>query len=175
MELINYVLDTLHEDLNRVKKKPYVEQKDSNERPDEVVSAEFWENFKLRNKSIVVDLLYGQLKSHLVCDRCRKVSNTFDPFLSISAPIPRNKKVEVKVYWVPFGVLEEPQVAVFQMNEDAGERELRKKVGSAFRSDHFFITRNVGKTDIKEILSQNFRVSHLQDRKGDLVAYERAK
>ena len=33
-ELINYVIDLMHEDLNRVKKKPYVEMQDSNGRPD---------------------------------------------------------------------------------------------------------------------------------------------
>ena len=37
-ELVNYVLDLMHEDLNRVKKKPYVEMRDSDGRPDEVVS-----------------------------------------------------------------------------------------------------------------------------------------
>jgi ubiquitin carboxyl-terminal hydrolase 4/11 len=37
-ELINYVLDLMHEDLNRVKKKPYVEMRDSDGRPDSMVS-----------------------------------------------------------------------------------------------------------------------------------------
>jgi ubiquitin C-terminal hydrolase len=53
----------MHEDLNRVKKKPYVEMQDSEGRPDEVVSAEHWNAFIARNKSIIVDLMYGQLKS----------------------------------------------------------------------------------------------------------------
>ena len=61
------MLDTIHEDLNRVLKKPYVEQKDSDGRPNEVVSKEYWDGFLARNQSIIVDLMYGQLKSHLVC------------------------------------------------------------------------------------------------------------
>ena len=48
-ELINYVLDLLHEDLNRIIKKPYVELKDSEGRPDEEVSKEHWEGFLARN------------------------------------------------------------------------------------------------------------------------------
>ena len=32
------MLDLMHEDLNRVKKKPYVEMRDSDGRPDEIVS-----------------------------------------------------------------------------------------------------------------------------------------
>lgn len=58
-ELFNYLVDTLHEDLNRVIEKPYVEQKDSDYRPDKEVSAEHWEVFKARNASIIVDLMYG--------------------------------------------------------------------------------------------------------------------
>jgi ubiquitin C-terminal hydrolase len=48
-ELINYVLDLMHEDLNRVKKKPYVEMRDSDGRPDSVVSQEHWDGFVARN------------------------------------------------------------------------------------------------------------------------------
>ena len=35
-ELMAFLLDGLHEDLNRIKKKPYVETKEANDRPDEV-------------------------------------------------------------------------------------------------------------------------------------------
>lgn len=35
-ELLAFLLDGLHEDLNRVKKKPYLELKDANGREDEV-------------------------------------------------------------------------------------------------------------------------------------------
>jgi ubiquitin carboxyl-terminal hydrolase 4/11 len=41
-ELFNYLIDTIHEDLNRVKVKPYYESTDSNGRADEIVSAEHW-------------------------------------------------------------------------------------------------------------------------------------
>jgi ubiquitin carboxyl-terminal hydrolase 4/11/15 len=35
-ELLAFLLDGLHEDLNRIKKKPYIEIKDANGRPDKV-------------------------------------------------------------------------------------------------------------------------------------------
>ena len=47
-ELLAFLLDGLHEDLNRVTDKPYVELKDSEGRPDMVVAAEAWENHILR-------------------------------------------------------------------------------------------------------------------------------
>ena len=39
-ELLAFLLDGLHEDLNRVQNKPYVELKDSDGRPDEIVAKE---------------------------------------------------------------------------------------------------------------------------------------
>jgi ubiquitin carboxyl-terminal hydrolase 4/11/15 len=89
-ELISYLLDGLHEDLNRVKLKPYTETKDYDGRPDEVVAKESWEQFLMRNQSIIVDLMYGQYKSRLQCPKCAKVSVTFDPFLMVPLPVPQN-------------------------------------------------------------------------------------
>lgn len=37
-ELITYLLDGLHEDLNKIKKKPYVETKNYDGRPDEIIA-----------------------------------------------------------------------------------------------------------------------------------------
>ena len=61
-ELVSYLLDLIHEDLNRVKVKPYLENNDEPNRPDEVVAKEYWDNFLARNQSIITDLMYGQLK-----------------------------------------------------------------------------------------------------------------
>lgn len=53
------MLDSLHEDLNRVPKKPYVEMTDSNNRPDEIVAKEFLNGYLKRDQSIIVDLMQG--------------------------------------------------------------------------------------------------------------------
>lgn len=50
------MLDGLHEDLNRVKYKPYMEVKDGDGRPDEEVADEYWRNHLARNDSIIVDV-----------------------------------------------------------------------------------------------------------------------
>ena len=78
----------LHEDLNRVMKKPYVESKDSDGREDSIVAKESWEANKLREDSFVIDTFFGQLKSHVHCLSCGKVSIKFDPFCSLSLPLP---------------------------------------------------------------------------------------
>ncbi|KAK1263162.1 Ubiquitin carboxyl-terminal hydrolase 8 [Acorus gramineus] len=87
-ELLAFLLDGLHEDLNRVKNKPYIEAKDACGRPDDEVADEYWANHLARNDSIIVDLCQGQYRSTLVCPVCKKVSVTFDPFMYLSLPLP---------------------------------------------------------------------------------------
>ncbi|RYQ97733.1 hypothetical protein Ahy_B08g093815 [Arachis hypogaea] len=87
-ELLAFLLDGLHEDLNRVKCKPYAEVKDADGRPDEEVADEYWHNHLARNDSVIVDVCQGQYKSTLLCPVCRKISVTFDPFMYLSLPLP---------------------------------------------------------------------------------------
>ncbi|OIT05101.1 PREDICTED: ubiquitin carboxyl-terminal hydrolase 8 [Nicotiana attenuata] len=87
-ELLAFLLDGLHEDLNRVKNKPYVEAKDGDDRPDEEIADEYWNNHLARNDSIIVDVCQGQYRSTLVCPVCKKVSIMFDPFMYLSLPLP---------------------------------------------------------------------------------------
>eukprot|EP00258_Populus_trichocarpa_P043285 XP_024459304.1 ubiquitin carboxyl-terminal hydrolase 8 [Populus trichocarpa] len=87
-EFLSFLLDGLHEDLNRVKSKPYIAIKDAEGRLDEVVAEEYWRNHLARNDSIIVDLCQGQYQSTLVCPACNKKSVTFDPFMYLSLPLP---------------------------------------------------------------------------------------
>ena len=89
-ELLSFLLDGLHEDLNRVLKKPSTQPVDSAGRSDEEVAAEAWAVFRLRNASVIVDHMMGQLKSRVVCPlpSCGRVSITFDPFCLLSLPLP---------------------------------------------------------------------------------------
>jgi ubiquitin carboxyl-terminal hydrolase 4/11/15 len=75
-ELVAFLLDGLHEDLNRVLKKPYVEKPDWEGGGDlELVNLarKSWEGYMMRNDSVIVDLFQGQYQSTLVCPLCHKV------------------------------------------------------------------------------------------------------
>lgn len=91
-ELLAFLLDGLHEDLNQVKCKPYEEAKDASGRPDEEVADEYWRNHLARNDSVIVDTCHGQYKSTLTCPTCNKTSVTFDPFMYLSLPVPSMAK-----------------------------------------------------------------------------------
>uniref|UniRef100_A0A8C2WAC1 Ubiquitin carboxyl-terminal hydrolase n=1 Tax=Cyclopterus lumpus TaxID=8103 RepID=A0A8C2WAC1_CYCLU len=99
-ELLAFLLDGLHEDLNRVKKKPYLAVRDAEGRADETVAKEAWTNHRLRNDSIIVDIFHGLFKSTLVCPECSMVSVTFDPFCYLTLPLPMKKDRTMEVFLV---------------------------------------------------------------------------
>uniref|UniRef100_A0A673HUJ8 Ubiquitin carboxyl-terminal hydrolase 15 n=1 Tax=Sinocyclocheilus rhinocerous TaxID=307959 RepID=A0A673HUJ8_9TELE len=107
-ELLAFLLDGLHEDLNRIRKKPYIQLMDADGRPDKVVAEEAWENHIKRNDSIIVDIFHGLFKSTLVCPECSKISVTFDPFCYLTLPLPTRKERSLEVYLVWLDPLAKP-------------------------------------------------------------------
>ena len=100
-ELMNFLLDGIHEDLNQVSEKPYkeIEEKKLNE-TDEEAAKRFWDFHRLRNDSIIVDLFHGQYKSTITCPKCSRVSTTFDPFTTVGIPIPRQQAIDI--FFLPY-------------------------------------------------------------------------
>ncbi|ETO16862.1 hypothetical protein RFI_20477, partial [Reticulomyxa filosa] len=99
-ELLSFLLDGLHEDLNQIQDKPGTTAVESSGRPDEVVAAEAWQTYLKRNVSIIVDLLQGQYKSRVECPDCGKVSITFDPYMFLSVPLPTERYKVMEFTWV---------------------------------------------------------------------------
>ena len=56
-ELLAFLLDGLHEDLNRILKKPYIELPDFDGMKDHEITKRSWDYHKARNDSVIVDLL----------------------------------------------------------------------------------------------------------------------
>ncbi|GLG93575.1 Ubiquitin carboxyl-terminal hydrolase 32 [Gryllus bimaculatus] len=109
-ELLTFLLDGLHEDLNKIKQKPYIAMSDSDGRPDEIVASEAWEIYQKRNDSIIVDYFHGLLKSTVVCPDCAKISVTFDPFCHLSLPLPIRRERYIEVTFFPSDLSKKPQV-----------------------------------------------------------------
>lgn len=126
-EFMAFLLDGLHEDLNRIKNKPYTENIDSDGRPDKVVADESWRLYKQRNDSIVVDIFQGQYKSKLVCPVCHKVSITFDPFLYLSVPLPKKKRA-LPIFYFSKDPCCRPIKYVVMLPQDATVEDLKEKV-----------------------------------------------
>ncbi|GBP60098.1 Ubiquitin carboxyl-terminal hydrolase 32 [Eumeta japonica] len=97
-ELLAWLLDALHEDLNRAPRDvPPHSHADSAARPDQIVAAEAWEHHTARNQSIMTDLFYGQLKSKVCCDTCGRESVRFEAFNMLSLPLPMESYVRCEI------------------------------------------------------------------------------
>jgi ubiquitin carboxyl-terminal hydrolase 8 len=86
-ELLAFLLDGIHEDLNRVQQKPYIEDRDCDGTQDEVDAILAWKNYLRRNKSLVVDLFQGQLRNTCQGLKCKHKNIRFEPFMYLSLPI----------------------------------------------------------------------------------------
>lgn len=76
--------------------------------------------------------MHGQFKSTVKCPDCDKVSITFDPFISISLPIPEIKIVEKEFFWVPFDTKQKCVKYSFKLKSHEPVKNLRKFIGRAF-------------------------------------------
>ncbi|XP_026476743.1 MATH and LRR domain-containing protein PFE0570w-like [Ctenocephalides felis] len=88
-EFLRYLLEGLHEDINRVKTRPRgINTEIDDSLSDSQKAAESWARYIRMEDSHIVDLFVGQLKSTLRCTICGHSSVTFDPFWDLSLPIP---------------------------------------------------------------------------------------
>jgi ubiquitin carboxyl-terminal hydrolase 4/11/15 len=127
-EFLNYVLDGLHEDLNRVKVKPFV-AKDESSRSDDLKSKDCWIGFLRRNQSILVDLFYGLFKSVLYCPDCENISTCFDPFLSVSLPLAaKTETYEIQCNFIFFDMKVAPLRISLQFNTETTLCAVRNKL-----------------------------------------------
>ena len=93
-EFLAYLLDGLHEDLNRIRKAPYVEMPDVTDGQNMAIAgAEAWDAHRRRNDSLVMDTFYGQFKSTCVCPKCDRLSVSFDAFNHVSLEIPQTQNM----------------------------------------------------------------------------------
>ncbi|KAG0672476.1 CSN-associated deubiquitinating enzyme Ubp12 [Maudiozyma exigua] len=106
-EFLAFLLDSLHEDLNRIMDKPYIEKpalKDTDDVDDfetiKKLASDTWEKHLQRNDSVITDLFVGMYKSTLECPECSNISVTFDPYNDLTLPLPVDSiwKSNVRVF-----------------------------------------------------------------------------
>lgn len=134
-EFATYLLDALHEDTNRITKKPYIEKPEQKENETDDEAAEVaWKLHLQREDSRVLENFMGQVKSRVQCptDGCGRVSTTFDPFMYLSVPIPGATDVTIPVTLV---TLEDGNFKFnITINKTATIEGLQKKVASKFKA-----------------------------------------
>lgn len=140
-EMLTFMLDTLNEDLNRVKEKPYIEMKEKLVGESDIdASQRWWKNHLSRENSIIVDLFYGQYKSIITCPECSRISITYDPFMCLGLPIPSGHfKIKFKYFTHPITDQVKPSNCFYEyempINENTSVKEMKKRVISANKNN----------------------------------------
>jgi ubiquitin C-terminal hydrolase len=100
-EFVSQLLDTLHEDLNLVFRKPFVENLEGKlGDEEESLARKSWVNFLKRNLDDLVMNFYGQFRSLVQCQQCQNTSLTYDPFSIVTLSIPILKMEEAIVIYL---------------------------------------------------------------------------
>ncbi|KAI8805306.1 hypothetical protein BJ742DRAFT_759603 [Cladochytrium replicatum] len=91
-EFLRFMLDGLHEDLNRVTTRPKFTYKDADvdmlsDRNRAIFS---WNRCQVSSSSFIFDIFGGQYESTVTCHTCHHKSRTFDTFWDLSLQIPRS-------------------------------------------------------------------------------------
>lgn len=101
-EFLEFVLDSLHEDLNVTWNKPPLRPlSDSDELARERLPRQYaakieWGRYQHREMSLIGNLFAGQHASQLTCQTCGVTSTTYEAFWSISVEIPHDRACDVR-------------------------------------------------------------------------------
>lgn len=98
-EFLSFFIDALHEDVNKVLRKPYEAIKDYAGQPISELAQDSWDAHLRRNNSMFVDYFFGQFYTKIVCPTCAYTSITFDPFDMVSLNVPST--IEFECYFAP--------------------------------------------------------------------------
>jgi ubiquitin carboxyl-terminal hydrolase 6/32 len=181
-ELLACLLSGLSEDLNRVVKKPYIEQPDSDGRCDTVVANEWWQNHAKREFSVIVALFTGQYKSLLECSVCHYESARFEPFTFLQLSLPESSYRSI-VATVIFNNGRVPMKYSVRVRNDGCVRDVEDEVidlirrmdkrdGVPPRSDiHVIIARISALHTVDAILEPKTPLIRIHER-DQLTAYE---
>ncbi|XP_057203712.1 ubiquitin carboxyl-terminal hydrolase 8 isoform X2 [Triplophysa rosa] len=95
-ELLLFLMDGLHEDLNKADKRRGYKEEDI-DHLDDVSAAELaWSKHKLLNESIIVALFQGQFKSTVQCMSCQHKSRTFETFMYLTLEMTASSKCSLQ-------------------------------------------------------------------------------
>ncbi|KAK0466830.1 ubiquitin carboxyl-terminal hydrolase 4 [Desarmillaria tabescens] len=101
-EFLSFLLDGIHEDLNRVTLKPPAvaltpqEEAEMEKLPACIASDREWSRWMSRNNSVIADYFQGQFRNQLQCMTCNTTSTTYNVFSILQLPIPSGKRVTLQ-------------------------------------------------------------------------------
>ncbi|VUZ38890.1 unnamed protein product [Hymenolepis diminuta] len=172
-EFLTIFLDSLNEELRR---KPQPEENGLSKSFDNHVSkkrhelfsaSRIWDTFCADNDSPVVKMFYGLCESKCKFDGCSHSSSAFDPFSSLTLPLPFNTIESITLTVVPqFGAV--PEVIQIKSDKTIDFAFVREEIARRYKcsANCIFFVRLVSGT-FKPILSKSKYQDSSKDRLDD--------
>ena len=164
-EFLAYLLDILHEDLNKVIDKPYIGENNSYENLNDKIKSQIeWFNYLKRNQSFIVDLFYGQFKTIIICPNieCQYCKNKFETFQMVSLPIVSKLNfINIKCFFIFYDISIKPIKIDVELSSDDTVLELRKIIGKILNIHpmSFLIVKLDKKNRLKKFLNNTLLIS----------------
>lgn len=136
-ELATYLLDALHEDTNRISKKPYIEKPEQGDNETDREAADrAWDLNLKREDSRVMENFTGQVKSRVECPTagCGRVSTTFDPFMYLSVPLPGATERTIEIIFYSLDANQRGKRLKVTLAKHCSCSQLRNKVAEKINS-----------------------------------------
>lgn len=127
-EFLMILMDIMHEDLNQTNLSNLLGMQSSlqsfnkqslqgsildpvfGDGTNDVETAErSWERHKTINDSFFVDHFHGLLRSRMICPKCHNKTIVFDPFMSLTIPLPIPRTLSPRFTFVPYD-LNQPRI-----------------------------------------------------------------
>jgi ubiquitin C-terminal hydrolase len=158
-EILNFFLDSLHEELNNAPRVKYTPKEDL---PDKELAEEFYKSHSSLNQSVIADTFQGFYKSKLSCPKCGHESRKFDPFMNLSIEVP-----------APPTFLE---VLVIDSVVDLSKRRISIPIQeSSLMKDIYkcILARleNPANVDLIGVVIENLKITHILDKEKPLLSY----
>jgi ubiquitin C-terminal hydrolase len=171
-EMLAFMLDALHEDLNRVKDKPYFELNEKGDTESEEEAAyRWWRSHLSRENSIMVDLFHGQFRSQITCPTCNRISITYDPFMYLGLPIPAGS-LKIKVKFFPLSLTYDINILEISINEQTTFLHVKNFIKQQFQKVNYLegiVTHN---RNYKRRLLDNLNILEFYESNHEVVVYE---
>ena len=158
-EILNFLLDTLHEELNNA---PRIKYNPKENLADHELAEEYYKSHSLLNQSVITQTFQGFYKSKLSCTRCGKVSTKFDPFMNLSIEVP-----------APPTLLE---ILVINSTEDLSKKRISILVRDSFKMKEIYsnILERLESAENLEIIGavfENLKITHIIEKEKLLSHY----
>lgn len=134
-EFLTFILGGLSEDLNRIMEKPYIEAPDSDGRPDEELANIWWANHFKRELSVIEALFTGQYKSSLVCKTCKYESCRYEPFTTLTLPLPEDDQISIQCVLYPLKEGKEIMKYCVRVRHDGTVNDVLKSLAKIIYTD----------------------------------------